>query len=94
MQPDARYFTVKSTDFFTVYLTQGAFQCLWHIVGCVCTDICLLFVQEGDTALNLIIKSTKLRETGDMYKCAELLVQQGALSTYKDLVRPDIYQSE
>lgn len=40
---------------------------------------------EGDTALNLIIKSTKLRETGDMYKCAELLVQQGALSTYKDL---------
>lgn len=40
---------------------------------------------EGDTALNLVIKSTKLRDTGDMYKCAELLVQNGALSTFKDL---------
>lgn len=40
---------------------------------------------EGDTALNLVIKMSKLRETGDMYKCAELLVQNGALSTFKDL---------
>ena len=47
-------------------------------------------LQEGDTALNLIIKSAKLRDTGDMYKCAEMLVQHGALSTYKDLVRMNI----
>ncbi|XP_060592703.1 protein phosphatase 1 regulatory subunit 12A-like isoform X5 [Ruditapes philippinarum] len=40
---------------------------------------------EGDTALNLVIKMSKLRDTGDMYKCAELLVQNGALSTFKDL---------
>lgn len=40
---------------------------------------------EGDTALNLVIKMSKLRETGEMYKCAELLVQNGALSTCKDL---------
>ena len=53
-----------------IYRKQTAFICL----------------QEGDTALNLIIKSTKLRDTGDMYKCAKLLVQHGALSTYKDLV--------
>ena len=42
--------------------------------------------QEGDTALNLIIKMTKLRETGDMFRCAQLLVNHGALSTLKDLV--------
>ncbi|XP_045164302.2 espin-like protein isoform X2 [Mercenaria mercenaria] len=40
---------------------------------------------EGDTALNLVIKMTKLKDTGEMYKCAELLVQNGALSTLKDL---------
>ena len=42
--------------------------------------------QEGDTALNLVIKSSRLRDTGEMHKCAEILVNNGALSTFKDLV--------
>ncbi|XP_052780687.1 uncharacterized protein LOC128217536 isoform X1 [Mya arenaria] len=40
---------------------------------------------EGDTALNLVIKSSRLRDNGDMRTCCELLVQNGALSTSKDL---------
>ncbi|KAL4227089.1 hypothetical protein ACF0H5_015063 [Mactra antiquata] len=40
---------------------------------------------EGDTALNLVIKMTKLKDTGEMYSCADLLIQNGALSTFKDL---------
>ncbi|XP_052213637.1 uncharacterized protein LOC127832278 isoform X2 [Dreissena polymorpha] len=40
---------------------------------------------EGDTALNLVIKSSKLRDSGQMYTCCELLLNNGALSTFKDL---------
>ncbi|KAL3852099.1 hypothetical protein ACJMK2_015785 [Sinanodonta woodiana] len=40
---------------------------------------------EGDTALNLAIKSEKLHENGELPKIVDLLLDRGALSTYKDL---------
>ena len=45
--------------------------------------------QEGDTALNLVIKSSRLRDNGDMRACCQFLLDQGALSTFKDLVRSE-----
>ncbi|XP_059153650.1 ankyrin-3-like [Physella acuta] len=41
--------------------------------------------EEGDTALNLVIKKQNLRENGQMVKCVQLLVDNGAESNFTDL---------
>ncbi|KAK3600645.1 hypothetical protein CHS0354_031558 [Potamilus streckersoni] len=46
---------------------------------------------EGDTALNLAIKSEKLHENGELPQIVELLLDRGALSTYKDLDGNDAF---
>ncbi|GFR90601.1 hypothetical protein ElyMa_004308200 [Elysia marginata] len=45
--------------------------------------------QEADTALNLCIKSDRLRSSGQMAHCVQLLVDAGAQSNIQDLV-PDL----
>ncbi|KAK0045700.1 ankyrin repeat domain-containing protein 50 [Biomphalaria pfeifferi] len=40
---------------------------------------------KGDTALNLVIKNTKLRNSGVMVQCAQLLIDWGALAESRDV---------
>ncbi|CAG2216665.1 unnamed protein product [Mytilus edulis] len=46
---------------------------------------------EGDNCLNLAIKSQRLRESGNMYKIVNQLLEKGALSTVKDLDGHDAF---
>ncbi|CAC5424620.1 unnamed protein product [Mytilus coruscus] len=46
---------------------------------------------EGDNCLNLAIKSQRLRESGNMYKIVNILLEKGALSTVKDLDGHDAF---
>ncbi|XP_070192230.1 ankyrin-1-like [Littorina saxatilis] len=46
---------------------------------------------EGDTALNLAIKSRKLRESGDMISVVTVLVNNGADPTVKDIDGKDAF---
>ncbi|GFN84540.1 nischarin [Plakobranchus ocellatus] len=46
---------------------------------------CNLKNEEGDTALNLCIKSDSLRSKGQMARCVQLLVDAGAESNIQDL---------
>ncbi|XP_055883966.1 ankyrin repeat and sterile alpha motif domain-containing protein 1B-like isoform X8 [Biomphalaria glabrata] len=41
--------------------------------------------EEGDSALNLVIKNTKLRNSGVMVQCAQLLIDWGALAESRDV---------
>lgn len=51
-----------------------------------CNNYHCLFLQEGDTALNLLIKCSKLRPNGEMYKIVAKMLEWGADPTLKDLV--------
>ncbi|KAK3753467.1 hypothetical protein RRG08_056358 [Elysia crispata] len=46
---------------------------------------CNLKNEEEDTALNLCIKSDRLRATGQMARCVQLLVDAGAMSNIQDV---------